>query len=99
MAKLFIEHRISMVLSMKGWSNAQRAKFVTAFVTYLQAHNDRVPVHVVLEEADAFIPQQPREDEAVMLGACDPPIRGGRRDGVGGTAISQRAAAVNQHVT
>jgi hypothetical protein len=88
-----------MVLSMKGWSNAQRAKFVTAFVTYLQAHNDRVPVHVVMEEADAFIPQQPREDEAVMLGACDRLIRWGRQDGIGATAISQRSAAINKNVT
>lgn len=99
MARLFIEHRISMVLSMKGWSVADRARFVTDFVTYLLNHNDRVPVHVFLEEADAFIPQRPQPDEAKMLGATDRLIRWGRMDGIGATAICQRAAAINKNTT
>jgi uncharacterized protein len=99
MARLFIEHRISMILSMKGWSVADRARFVTDFVTYLLNHNNRVPVHVFLEEADAFIPQRPQPDEAKMLGATDRLIRWGRMDGIGATAISQRSAAINKNTT
>lgn len=99
MARLFIEHRISMILSMKGWSVADRARFVTDFVTYLLNHNDRVPVHIFLEEADAFIPQRPQPDEAKMLGATDRLIRWGRMDGIGATAICQRAAAINKNTT
>jgi hypothetical protein len=99
MARLFIEHRISMILSMKGWSVADRARFVTDFVTYLLNHNDRVPVHIFLEEADAFIPQRPQPDEAKMLGATDRLIRWGRMDGIGATAISQRSAAINKNTT
>jgi hypothetical protein len=99
MARLFIEHRISMILSMKGWSVADRSRFVTDFVTYLLNHNDRVPVHVFLEEADAFIPQRPQPDEAKMLGATDRLIRWGRMDGIGATAISQRSAAINKNTT
>ena len=99
MARLFIEHRISMVLSMKGWSIAQRARFVTDFVSYLLNHNERVPVHVVLEEADAFIPQRPQAGEEKMLGATDRLIRWGRMDGIGATAITQRAAAINKNTT
>lgn len=99
MARLFIEHRISMILSMRGWTNADRARFVTDFVTYLLNHNDRVPVHVFLEEADAFIPQRPQPDETKMLGATDRLIRWGRMDGIGATAISQRSAAINKNTT
>lgn len=99
MARLFIEHRISMILSMKGWTVSDRARFVTDFVTYLLNHNNRVPVHVVLEEADAFIPQRPQPDEAKMLGATDRLIRWGRMDGIGATAISQRSAAINKNTT
>jgi uncharacterized protein len=99
MARLFIEHRISMVLSMKGWSVGQRARFVTGFCTYLLNHNNRVPVHVVLEEADAFIPQRPQQGEEAMLGATDRLIRWGRMDGIGATAISQRSAAINKNTT
>lgn len=99
MARLFIEHRISMVLSMKGWTVGERSRFVTDFVTYLLNHNDRVPVHVFLEEADAFIPQRPQPDEAKMLGATDRLIRWGRMDGIGATAISQRSAAINKNTT
>src|SRR5258708_762231 len=99
MARLFIEHRISMILSMKGWSIGERARFVTDFVTYLLNHNNRVPVHVFLEEADAFIPQRPQPDEAKMLGATDRLIRWGRQDGIGATAISQRSAAINKNTT
>jgi uncharacterized protein len=99
MARLFIEHRISMILSMKGWTVSDRARFVTDFVTYLLNHNNRVPVHVFLEEADAFIPQRPQPDEAKMLGATDRLIRWGRMDGIGATAISQRSAAINKNTT
>src|SRR5258708_1940337 len=99
MARLFIEHRISMVLCMKGWSVGQRAKFVTAFALYLLGHNGKVPVHVFLEEADAFIPQRPYKGEEAMLGAMDRLVRWGRGEGIGATLITQRSAKVNKDVT
>jgi hypothetical protein len=99
MARVAIEHRIPMVLDMKGWSGGERARFVTAFAEHLLDHNDRTPVHVFIEEADAFIPQRPYKGEERMLGAMDRLIRWGRQEGIGATAISQRSAKINKDVT
>lgn len=99
MAQLFIDHRIPMILDMKGWSGGERARFVTAFALYLLAHNDRVPAHVFLEEADAFIPQRPYKGEEAMLGAMDRLVRWGRQEGLGVTAVTQRSAKINKDVT
>jgi hypothetical protein len=99
MAQVAIAHRIPMVLDMSGWAGAERARFVTAFATWLLGHNDRTPVHVFLEEADAFIPQRPYKGEEAMLGAMDRLIRWGRQEGIGATAITQRSAKINKDVT
>lgn len=99
MAQVAIAHRIPMILDMTGWTGADRARFVTAFAGYMLAHNDRTPVHIFLEEADAFIPQRPYKGEEAMLGAMDRLIRWGRQDGIGATAITQRAAKINKDVT
>lgn len=99
MAQVFIAHRLPMVLCMKGWTGADRARFVTAFALYLLAHNDRVPVHVFIEEADAFVPQRPYKGEEAMLGAMDRLVRWGRQEGIGATLITQRSAKVNKDVT
>jgi uncharacterized protein len=99
MAQVAIAHRIPMVLDMSGWTSADRAKFVTAFALWMLGHNDRTPVHLFLEEADAFIPQRPYKGEEHMLGAMDRLIRWGRAEGIGATAITQRAAKINKDVT
>jgi Helicase HerA, central domain len=99
MAQVAIAHRIPMVLDMTGWAGAERARFVTAFAKWLLAHNDRTPVHVFLEEADAFIPQRPYKGEEEMLGSMDRLIRWGRQEGIGATAITQRSAKINKDVT
>lgn len=99
MAQVFIEHRIPMILDMKGWTGGERARFVTAFALHLLGHNDRQPAHVFLEEADAFIPQRPYKGEEAMLGAMDRLIRWGRQEGIGATAVSQRSAKINKDVT
>lgn len=98
-AQTVIEHRVPMILSMRGWSGMERAKFVTAFAKYLLQHNNRVPVHVFIEEADAFIPQRPYKGEEEMLGAMDRLVRWGRQDGIGATVITQRSAKANKDVT
>jgi hypothetical protein len=54
---------------------------------------------MVLEEADAFIPQRPAKGEEAMLGAMDRLVRWGRGSGVGCTIITQRSAKVNKDVT
>jgi hypothetical protein len=97
-ADLVATERVSMILSMKVWGVAERARFVTDFAKRLLQVN-KEPVMMVLEEADAFIPQRPAKGEEAMLGAMDRLVRWGRGSGVGCTIVTQRSAKVNKDVT
>jgi hypothetical protein len=98
MADVMVEHRISAVLSFKGWTGGERTRFASDFAARLLAKNTK-PLHVFLEEADAFIPQRPQRGEEVMLGNFDRMVRWGRQSGLGCTLITQRSAKVNKDVT
>jgi hypothetical protein len=97
-ADLVAHERLPLVLSMKLWSVGERARFVTDFAKRLLQVNTE-PVMMVLEEADAFIPQRPGKGEEAMLGAMDRLVRWGRQSGVGCTIVTQRSAKVNKDVT
>jgi len=97
-ADMVAKEHLSVVLSMKEWGVAERARFVTDFAKRLLQVNTE-PVHMVLEEADAFIPQRPAKGEEAMLGAMDRLVRWGRQSGVGCTIVTQRSAKVNKDVT
>lgn len=97
-ADVVAHERLPMILSMKTWGVAERARFVTDFAKRLLQVNTE-PVMMVLEEADAFIPQRPAKGEEAMLGAMDRLVRWGRGSGVGCTIVTQRSAKVNKDVT
>jgi hypothetical protein len=97
-ANVVATERLPMILSMKTWGVAERARFVTDFAKQLLQVN-KEPVMMVLEEADAFIPQRPAKGEEAMLGAMDRLVRWGRGSGVGCTIVTQRSAKVNKDVT
>ena len=58
----------------------------------------RQPLHVVVDEADEFVPQRIQTGQERMFGAIDRLVRRGRSSGIGVTLISQRAAVVNKDV-
>lgn len=98
-ADVLIEQRISCVICTQGFSGKERAAFVTDFAERLLDKN-REPLHLIVEEADAFIPQKPYPGEERMLGAMDRLIRWGRSpSAIGGTFISQRSAKINKDIT
>jgi hypothetical protein len=97
-ADVVAKEHLPLILSMKEWGVGERARFVTDFAKrLLQVNQD--PVMMVLEEADAFIPQRPAKGEEAMLGAMDRLVRWGRQSGVGCTIVTQRSAKVNKDVT
>jgi len=99
MADVLIEQRISCVICTQGFSGKERAAFTTDFAERLLDKN-REPLHLIVEEADAFIPQRPFPGEERMLGAMDRLIRWGRSpSAIGGTFISQRSAKINKDIT
>jgi hypothetical protein len=97
-ADTVVEHRISAVLSIKHFSNRQRAQFVSDFAEHLYKRN-REPVHVFLEEAHEVAPQQPYAGEEEMLGRVTRLWKLGRSTGIGGSAITQRPASLSKNIT
>ena len=59
---------------------------------------NRAPLHLVLDEADAFAPQRPLPGQQRLLGAVEDLVRRGRARGIGVTLVSQRAAVLNKDV-
>jgi DNA helicase HerA-like ATPase len=89
---LIVSSGISAVLDMGAMHKAERARLVADLLDYLFTHN-REPLWLVLEEADAFAPQQPMGDHARVLGEVDRIARRGRNFGFRLISITQRPAS------
>jgi uncharacterized protein len=102
MAQVSAESRSSMVLCTVEFSGQERARFVADFMAELlklMLSRQYAPLHLFLEEADAFAPQRPFKGEERMLGAVDKFVRQSRQGGAGVSMITQRSAALNKNVT
>jgi hypothetical protein len=99
-ADFAVNERRSMVLDISQFRKAPRCRFVTAFAEQLFhiKKTSRTPIHIVLEEAHMFIPQNKMRGEEGMVGAWEDIIRLGRNYGIGVTMISQRPQSINKEV-
>lgn len=99
-ADLVVDEGLSVVLDLKELSKTQTRTFVTAFAErlYRRKRPDGEPVHLLLDEADTFVPQRYGAGDARMFGAFDDLVRKGRASGIGVTLISQRSAKINKDV-
>jgi len=101
-ADLVVEGDLSVVLSLRHLSKSDQRRFVTDFCERLYhrkgeaAH--RQPLHLVIDEADSYVPQRVFAGQERMVGAVDDLVRRGRVSGIGVTLISQRASVVNKDV-
>ncbi len=59
-------------------------------------HRNRDPLHLVLDEADAFAPQRTGPGGQRLLGSIEDLVRGGRA-GIGVTLITQRPVVALSH--
>ncbi len=102
LADTVVDHGVSVILSLRHLSKTKQRQFVTAFCERLYRRKGepehRTPLHVFVDEADAFVPQRVMSDVARTVGAIDDIVRRGRSAGLGVTLISQRAAVVNKDV-
>jgi hypothetical protein len=71
--------------------------FMAAFGQALYGLNRR-PLHIFVDEADEFCPQQPSQHQKKVLGVWDRMVRRGRLRGIGLTLITQRSAVINKNV-
>lgn len=100
-ARFVVETGSSVILDLSAFPS-QRAqdRFATDFAEaiYRRKSTNRRPVHLMIDEADAFAPQKPQKGQERMLGAFDTIVRRGRAYGLGITLISQRPAVLNKNV-
>lgn len=97
-ARLAAERRMSAVFDVSDFTMGQQRRFVVDFARQLfeLKKRNRSPVHVVLEEAHEFLPQQVDAGAAEMVGVVKRLWKIGRNFGIGGTLISQRIAELNK---
>ncbi len=96
-AGAIVAENFSALIDLSGLGVAAQTRFMTRFAETVY-HKNRKPLHMVVDEADAFAPQRPMPGEARCLGAMENIVRRGRARGLGVTLITQRAAVLNKNV-
>ncbi len=96
-AELIVSTGTSAVLDMGQMRKAEQARLVADLLDHLFTRN-RDALWLVLEEADAFAPQQPMGDLTRVLGEVDRIARRGRNFGFRLISITQRPAKLNKDV-
>lgn len=87
----------SAVLDLSELLIGERHRFVEVFADALYRRN-RTPLHLVIDEADEFCPQNPLPETRRMLHHVDRIVRRGRIRGFRVTMITQRPAAIHKNV-
>ena len=102
LAALLVERRLSAVIDVSQMRKKGAQEFATVFGEELfqlkKMPEHRGPVHVMVEEAQRFIPQRVSRGGERMLGAFEDICRLGRNFGMGFCVISQRPQSVNKEV-
>lgn len=102
-ADVVLEHPGAYIFDLSAFtSKADEQRFAAAFLEHLYRGKkpDSGPLFLIVDEADVFAPQQPREkgDQLRTLGALESIVRRGRIKGIGVLLITQRAAVLNKNV-
>jgi hypothetical protein len=100
-ADLVVEQPGYYILDMSAFDskNAER-QFATEFAErfYRLKAKHPSPMHLFVDEADVFAPQQVPGGDQRMLGAFEAIVRRGGSRGIGTTLITQRAAVINKNI-
>lgn len=103
-ADFIVEGEGSAILSVRHLRKGKQVTLVTAFAEQLYyrkgATKHRTPILIVVDECDAFVPQNPRQRGEISrcIGAIEDLVRKGRAAGIGVVLISQRPASINKDV-
>ncbi len=101
-ADLIIKRGVSAVLVLDHLTRSAQCRFASDFFENIydgkSGTEHRTPLHLIIDEADAFMPQKPWPGSERCLGMGDRIVRRGRSRGLGTTLISQRPAVLNKDV-
>lgn len=97
-AEITVKSGMSNILDIHDFSKAGQRKFVADFTERIMQINE-TPRHIILEEADLFLPQRISGDTARVYNEVDNMVRRGRQRGLGVSVASQRPALLNKDTT
>jgi hypothetical protein len=97
LGRLVATKDLQCVISLRDMMVGEQCRFVERFMEQLYQHNTR-PLHLVVDEADEFGPQNPGPDRTRMLGQFDRIARRGRTRGFRLMVITQRPAKLNKDI-
>lgn len=98
LGEIIARENLPAVIDMGGLTKAASMRIVKVLLATLYAKN-RDPLTIVLEEADEFAPQQPREgDSQAVFSEVDRIARRGRAFGFRLISITQRPARLHKDV-
>ncbi len=98
-ADLIVDRSISAVLDVSQFeTDTEKARFAAAFADRFFFRKKAAPsaVHIFVEEAQEFVPQNTQKGEERMLHSWQRIWKLGRNFGIGGSLISQRPQEVNK---
>lgn len=97
LAAWLVERNASAVIDLSEMLIGERHRFVTDFADHLYRLN-RSPLHLVVDEADEFMPQNPLPETRRMLHHMDRIVRRGRIRGFRVMMVTQRPAVLHKNV-
>ena len=96
-ARIVAEQNVPCIIDLSETRMGERQTFVRDFADTLYQLN-RQALHLVIDEADEFAPQNPLPETKRMLHAIDMIVRRGRVRGFRVMLISQRPAVIHKNV-
>lgn len=96
-AAAIVEQRFPAIIDLSLMRKGQVRRFMTPFLETLYRLN-RLPLMLVVDEADDICPQKCGPEEAQMVGAMEDVVKRGRKKGIGCTLITQRPADLAKQV-
>jgi hypothetical protein len=96
-AELIATRNLPLVIDLSDMLIGARQRFVTEFAEAIHRLN-RAPLHLIIDEADEFAPQNPLPESKRMLHQVDRIVRRGRVRGFRVMMITQRPAVLHKNV-
>lgn len=105
LADAIVEDGISCVIDVSEFSEGEKIRFLGgagstdgfAHRLYQRKRRTQEPTHLFLEEADDYIPQNPKGKEK-LVDVFGRIVRMGRQRGLGATMVTQRSARIHKDV-
>ncbi len=98
LADTLVDTRVSAVIDLSEFSDAEIARFCSAFAErfFSRKKSSPSPVHLFIEEAHELMPQNPEREQNLMLNRWKKLTRQGRNHGIGWTLVSQAPQSLNK---